>query len=487
MPPTCPGRQLLALALGLAASAALPAAAQSVDLTGRPIAAAAASAPGGPTAASPPDKSYAIPAAEIIGFDFLLNRFNRAFSGSSDYKVSIGSIRRNLHGPWVVDNDPFQVNQFAHPYQGSIYHTAARSSGLSYWEAAGYTFVGSVGWEIAGEQTPPSKNDQVASGIAGSFLGEPLFRMAHLVLNNTGGKIPYAWREWAAAGISPAVGFNRLLYGSRFDDSFSDHDPIYYGRMRIGANRLSSDAAGIGSDVKRQDAEIDFALDYGLPGAPGYSYTRPFDYFNFEAAASSANGVELLSTRGLLLGTDYALGASYRGIWGLYANYDYLAPQIFHLSTTALSIGTTGQWWASQDVALQGTGVAGIGYSAVSTAGGEQNDRDYHYGAAPRVGLSMRVIAGHTASFDVGAQRYFVGRIANRSAGRDDISRVDTALTWRIAGPHAIGIKYAWSHRSANTPATGDRTQTLGAVGIYYTLLGMDGFGTVDWRGATQQ
>jgi hypothetical protein len=79
-----------------------------------------------------PDVSYVIPALEIIGFDFLLNRYNRRFSGSSDYDVSGASIRRNLRGPWVVDNDPFKINQFAHPYQGSLYHDAARSTGLGY-------------------------------------------------------------------------------------------------------------------------------------------------------------------------------------------------------------------------------------------------------------------------------------------------------------------------------------------------------------------
>ena len=113
----------------------------------------AAAAEGATPAAA---KSYAIPAAEIIGFDFLLNRYNRRFSGSTDYDVSGASIRRNLRGHWVVDNDPFSINQFAHPYQGSIYHTAARSSGLGYWESSGYAFLGSIWWEITGEQTPPS-------------------------------------------------------------------------------------------------------------------------------------------------------------------------------------------------------------------------------------------------------------------------------------------------------------------------------------------
>ena len=142
-------------------------------------------------------KSYAIPALEIIGFDALLNLYDRHAYDGSEFSSNLTSIRDNLHGNWQVDNDPYKVNQVGHPYQGSMYHGFARSAGLGYWEAAGYTFAGSMLWEIAGERTPPSMNDQIASGIAGSFFGEALFRMASLVLEQGGGMSPF-WREWAA-------------------------------------------------------------------------------------------------------------------------------------------------------------------------------------------------------------------------------------------------------------------------------------------------
>jgi hypothetical protein len=98
------------------------------------------------------------------------------------FEVTSQTIRRNLRGPWVIDDDPFQVNQFGHPYQGAMYHGIARSNGLNYWTSMAYTFASSALWEIAGETTPPSRNDQIASGIAGSFLGEPLFRVSRLLL-----------------------------------------------------------------------------------------------------------------------------------------------------------------------------------------------------------------------------------------------------------------------------------------------------------------
>jgi hypothetical protein len=427
-----------------------------------------------------PDKSFVIPTLEIIGFDLLLSNYNRHTSSSSDYDVSAASIKRNLRGPWVVDNDPFQVNQFMHPYQGSLYHGAARSAGLGYWESQALTFAGSAWWEITGEKTPPSRNDMIASGIAGSFLGEPLFRIARLIIDRS--DLTSGWRNALATLVSPPVGLNRLLFGTRFDSAFADHNPAYYGRMHLGASRSAQPDFNTAEHVERNTAELDLALEYGLPGQADYTYKRPFDYFSVQAQLSSANAVETLSTRGLLFGTDYALGNDYRGIWGLYANYDYLAPQIFHVSTTSLSVGTTGQWWASKDLAVQGTVLAGLGYAAANTARGLSDTSEYHYGTASRGALALRVINDARAALDVTATIVSVGHITRRPEGRDDISRVDTAFTWRLQGPHAIGISYVWSHRSASFPGTDGRRQSLGKVGLYYALLGQQAFGAVDWR-----
>jgi hypothetical protein len=42
-------------------------------------------------------------------------------------------------------------------------------------------------------------------------------------------------------------------------------------------------------------------MAYGLPGKRGYTYDRPFDYFNFEFAVGSGSGAfENIMSRGLL-------------------------------------------------------------------------------------------------------------------------------------------------------------------------------------------
>ncbi len=179
-------------------------------------------------------KSFLTPAVEIVLMDAAINAFGRMTYDDGSFDVTPSSIRRNLRGPWVVDDDPFQVNQVLHPYQGAMYHSAARSAGLNYWQSAAYTFAGSALWEIAGETTPPSINDQVASGIAGSFLGEALFRTANLLIDKSGGDVGVG-RGLLVLLLSPPTGVNRAAFGDRFDGVFPTRDPAYDVRVHFGA------------------------------------------------------------------------------------------------------------------------------------------------------------------------------------------------------------------------------------------------------------
>jgi hypothetical protein len=428
-------------------------------------------------------KNYLLPAEEIIGFNFLLNRINYQFIDKQVYGTTLQSVGDNLHNRWIVDSDPFAVNQFMHPYQGSVYFGLARSAGLDYWESLGYTFGGSLLWEIAGETGAPSINDLVTTGFGGSFLGEPLFRMANLLLEG-GGKHPSVWREVGAAAISPPLGFTRLAYGDRYRSVFDSHDPATYTYIRIGWNKVDNlfDSA-VSQNVKRNAVTMDYHMSYGLPGKDGYTYTRPFDYFDFEFSATSANVFENIMSRGLLVGKDYAVGENYRGVWGLYGSYDYISPQVFRVSSTAVSLGTTGQLWLSKNVALQGTALAGVGYGAAGTIHGS-GERDYHYGATPQALLALRMLFGQSANLDLTARSYYVSNVAStENRGTERILRGDAAFTLRVHGPHSVTIKYNASRRDASYPDLATTHQTVNTLSLLYTYsFGDTRFGAVDWR-----
>jgi len=430
-------------------------------------------------------KSELIPAAEIVGFNLLLNRYNYYFIDKAVYGTTLQSVRDNLSGKWVVDTDPFAVNQFMHPYQGSVYFGLARASGNDYWESLGYTFGGSLLWEVAGETGAPSINDLVTTGFGGTFLGEPLFRMASLLLEG-GGNTPGVMRELGAAIISPSLGFTRLAFGDRFRTVFDSRHPATYSYLRLGWNKVDSvfDEA-VSQKLKRNALSADFHMSYGLPGKSGYGYTRPFDYFDFEFSANTANTFENIMSRGLLLGKEYAVGDDYRGIWGLYGSYDYISPQIFRISSTALSLGTTAQWWLSQSVALQGTALAGLGYGAAGTIHGS-GERDYHYGATPQALLAMRLMFGKRADLDLTARSYYVSDVVStEDNGSERIFRGDAAFTVRVRGPHAVTLKYNMSQRNARYPDVAEKQQTVKTLSLLYTYyFGGDKSGAVEWREA---
>jgi len=430
-------------------------------------------------------KSYLIPALDIIGFQVALNLYNRAFDPEDVYRTNFATIWDNMQRGWVIDSDPFATNQFLHPYQGSIYHNFARSAGLEYWEALIYDFGGSALWEVAGETGPPSLNDQITTSFAGSFLGEALYRMSNYYLE-TGGKDPSFFRQLGSALIAPSAAFNRIVYGSRFDGVYASHDPAVYTRAGIGWRRNEPvERPGGSSSVPSDELVLDFVMDYGLPGKPTYEYTRPFDYFHFEATAvSSTNALpEDVIIRGLLGGTTYAWGDSYRGVWGLYAGYDYISPEVFSVSSTSLSLGTTGQWWWSESMALQGTLLGGVGWTASGSIADAEVDRNYHYGASPQGLAALRVIFGHSVVLDMTGRGYYIGSLGEGGGGDSEtILRGKIALTVRVFGKHGLGIQYVESSRDARFEDFADTSQSIAAVSLFYTYIGDTKFGAVEWR-----
>jgi hypothetical protein len=317
--------------------------------------------------------------------------------------------------------------------------------------------------------------------------------MSSLLLESGKGQ-PGFWRELGAAFISPANGFNRLTYGDRFDGVFRSNDPAVYTRVQLGMTtnqNVNSNVnlntipggAEIAQTYKHREASADFTMAYGLPGKEGYTYTRPFDYFHFQFTATNNNAFENIISRGLLYGSSYSAGDNYRGLWGLYGTYDYIAPQLFRVSTTGAGVGTTGQWWISKAVAVQGTALASVGYGSSGVIRGT-GDRDYHNGITPQGLLTSRFIFADRVSLDMEMREYYVSKLAaGRTGGSENIARADIALTIRLYNLHGVTIKYAWTERDARySELNPDTHQRVGAVSISYSYLGQTRFGAVDWR-----
>lgn len=423
-------------------------------------------------------KSYLLPAVEIVAMDAGINLAGRYVDDPAAFKISAASIRRNLSRSWVVDDDPFQVNQIGHPYQGAMYHDIARSNGLNYWQAMAYTFAGSVFWEIVGETTPPSRNDQISTGIGGSFLGEPLFRISRLLLERAD-RGPGVWRTLASIFASPPTGINQLLVGDPAGSFKPDAVPFSDIRVQLGATAVATGRSAPLDEQAPNQPHLALSMDYGYPGNR-YRHQRPFDYFRIESNVSS-EGLEQLSTRGLIAGADYG-NHRVAGIWGLYGSYDYFTPDDFRLSTTAFSFGTTLQTSLSESLVLQSTGLLGAGYAAARDLG-KNDGRDYHYGVAPQAVANLRLIAGSRAALDLTAREYFISGRGGFGTGQRDLVFVgDASLAIRVFGKNALGLTYQRAGRSSAYLELPDESRARSRVGVFYTLLGSGGFGAVPRR-----
>ncbi|MBJ6723774.1 DUF3943 domain-containing protein [Geomesophilobacter sediminis] len=434
-------------------------------------------------------KSYLIPAIEVPTFLVLLNLFDRVAypndreDGKRTYYSTFSSTWEHLHRQnWEFDKDPFNVNQFAHPYQGATMYGLARSTGLGFWESWGYSNVGSFLWKMAGETTKPSINDMITTGNAGSLLGEALFRMAGLVLEKD--DPPTAGEELGAALISPPLGVNRFVFGDRFQPVFPSGRPVHFWQARFGES-LNARINGISTfDSLRKSAAFDFMMSYGLPGEPGYHYRRPLDYFDFRASllAETHNAVENVMLRGLLVGKEYQAGDEYRGVWGLYGSYDYISPFEFRVSTTALSLGTTGQLRIAPGVVLQESVLGGVGFGAAGTTPDPAVGRDYHYGVTPQGILDLRFIFGERALVDLGVREYYVtGAGSDDSQGTERIFRGNAGVTIRVWKNHGVGLQYIASIRNAHYGNRPDLEASDGTFSLFYTFLGDRTLGAVRW------
>uniref|UniRef100_C6E1K3 DUF3943 domain-containing protein n=1 Tax=Geobacter sp. (strain M21) TaxID=443144 RepID=C6E1K3_GEOSM len=439
-------------------------------------------------------KSYLIPALEIPGFIVLLNGFDRLAlndkekNGRKVYSTNLSTTWDQLtRQDWTFDQDSFKVNQFGHPYEGATMYGLARSSGLNFWQSLVYSNVGSFLWEMAGETSRPSINDQITTGNAGSLLGEALFRMAGLVLEDAGPNPPLG-HKLAAAAISPPTAFNRLAFGDRFKEVYPNRQPATLWRCMAGAsvNAHSHNLSPVVRPSSRDgNAIAEFAMSYGLPGKPGYTYTRPLDYFDFQIStrARTHNLIESLTIRGLLKGTDYHVGDDYRGIWGLYGSYDYISPYLFRVSSTALSLGTTGQYWAAPGIAVQGTVMGGVGFGATGLETDVVEERGYHFGATPQGLLALNVLFGDRTILDVSSRGYYVSALGpDNSNGSEFVFRGAAALTVRIFGHHAVGLHYSESIRDTNYDNIPTKSRSEGTLSLVYTFLSDIHLGAVEWR-----
>jgi hypothetical protein len=157
-----------------------------------------------------------------------------------------------------------------------------------------YTFASSALWKIAGETSPTSRNDQIASGIAGSFLAEPLFRISRLLLERADHG-PGVWRKLASVLVSPPTGLNHLMVGNPAGPRRPDAVPFSDIRVQLGVTAITADGARAVSSLALDQARVGCRWTTGIREARAIATSARSDDFRIESSISG-EGLEHLST-----------------------------------------------------------------------------------------------------------------------------------------------------------------------------------------------
>ena len=220
--------------------------------------------------------------AEVTAINVGVQLFDRWALNSDFAQTTLRSLRHNFTDGMVWDNDFFITNMFAHPYHGNLYFNAARTNGLTFWESAPYSLLGSAMWEFLGETEPPAINDIIATTCGGMALGEMTHRLSLTVLDDRDHGFRRFLREAAAAIINPIQGIHRIISGDAWhvkNRNYRYHDfneiPVDMS-FSVGWRYLADDGAlfrGIHAPY------INMTLTYGTP-VDGEKHTTPYDFFD---------------------------------------------------------------------------------------------------------------------------------------------------------------------------------------------------------------
>ncbi len=277
---------------------------------------------------SPPENKYNpkhpvwIPISEVVGLNLGLGAFNAYVSKSGYAKISFKTIQKNFQTGAVWDTDHFITNFFAHPYHGNLYFNTARSSGYNFWESTPYAFGGSLMWELFMENEPPSTNDLINTTVSGIFLGETLYRLSSLVIDESKRGFPRVVSEVLAGLLNPARGFNRLIYGDVWrvtKEQVYDIQPLVIG-LSYGVNHVSNGTnyfEGVSNGV------IDLDMVYGNPFR--VFDRKPFDFFRIRSTFNIGAGqppIGTITAYGILWGKNFT-EKKQDVLAGIFQHYDF--------------------------------------------------------------------------------------------------------------------------------------------------------------------
>ena len=287
----------------------------------------------------------------------------------------------NLQGGWNWDGNTIRVNELEHPWAGAGYFNSGRGNGLSFWGSVPMALTGSLMWELFGESKPPAINDVFSTSLTGVALGEPLYLLSLMVLDETASGLDRAWREAVVFLMNGGLGLSRLSRGqtwTRRQNPPEHRSDLVLGGMAVGPRQY--DWANGGERLRT--GVLSMRVEYGDAFAAGNA--RPFGYFRagMEVMPSSPDGLGALSARGLL--ARFGEGNGSEGhVAGLFMDFDYRRDGALEFAEQSFGLGRLSRTQLGErfrlrtDVSVEAVPILAVQDNHISTT----NKRGYDFGA----------------------------------------------------------------------------------------------------------
>lgn len=333
-----------------------------------------------------------------VSLNMVMRGFNRFILEDEYAQINLQSMRNNINTLPVWDSDRFSTNLIGHPFHGSMYFNSARTNGFGFYQSSLVTAAGSLMWEYLMETKPPSHNDLWATTVSGTALGEILFRLSDLILDNRETGVERVGRELLAGVLTPTRFVTRLTTGEAWKVAQNRGNlvfaPPYRLELYLGetGTGLSDRDSGLWSTTL--GADLNYGELYGI------SVGKPYEWFRATGEASIRNSrlyltqfntIGLLHHRELYQNEDSWLTA------GLFQHFNYYdlkqasdepnATPLYISEAAAIGPGIIVHKRKSNSEAQFGAHLSGIILGASASDHFKLGDRDYNFGS----GFSLKI------------------------------------------------------------------------------------------------
>lgn len=402
-----------------------------------------------------------------VSLNMVMRGFNRFILEDEYAQISLQSMSNNLNTLPVWDSNRFSTNLIGHPYHGSMYFNSARTNGFGFYQSSLVTAASSLMWEYLMETKPPSHNDLWATTVSGTALGEILFRLSDLILDNrvTGAK--RVGRELLAGVLTPTRFVTRLTTGEAWKVAQSKGNLVFATPYMLGFY-LGEKGTGFNDrDSGLCSTTLGTELQYGE--FIGMVVGRPYEWFRATGEASIRNSrlyltqintIGLLHNRELFQNEDTWLTA---GLFQHFNYYDLKQPSDennatpFYISeAAAIGPGVIVHKIKNNCEIQFGAHLSGIILGASTSDHFKLDERDYNFGS----GFSLKVHGSFQFSqrlfFSLFAEKYRLyswkgvddyDKLKNLTIGEIDFLNVQGDENNARLNLLGLKIKYSLSER----------------------------------------